>query len=290
MTTNEPKRLPFRIEPRPGAVLHGDVWNSSPNVGGSGAAVVVCHGFKGFKDWGFFPFASRTLASQLNCPVISFNFSGSGIGDDLETFSEIDAFGHNTFSFEVADLFAVLDGLKSGRLGDVALPAVDRVGVLGHSRGGVATILSGERTDVVALATWAAIASPMRYAASFEGLKPGDYVEIANSRTGQILPLYMDVVDDLEANAERFDLEASLRRSMVPLLVVHGTADPTVSPDDAKRLASAAPGIQLAFIEGAGHTFEVGHPFAGPSPELTEALSHTSKHFLRHLAAGIKQA
>ncbi len=284
---NEPTISPFRLEPRPGSVLRGDLWNPSPDIDLPGAAIVVCHGFKGFKDWGFFPFASRTLAAEVGCPVVSFNFSGSGIGDDLETFSEEDAFGHNTFSLELSDLNAVLDGLRSGRLGDLPCQPVERFGVLGHSRGGVATILSGERADVVALTTWAAIASPMRYAELFAGRDPGEFIEVANARTGQILPLYMDVVDDLAANREKFDLEASLSRSMVPLLVVHGTEDPTVAPGDAERLAAAAPGSQLAFVEGAGHTFEVGHPFAGPSPELTEALARTCKHFEKHLAADL---
>ncbi len=278
-------RTPFRLEPRPGAVVRGDLWTPSPPAERLGVAVVVCHGFKGFKDWGFFPFASRTLAARLGCPVVSFNFSGCGVGDDLETFSESDAFAHNTFSLECADLNTVLDGLGSGQLGDLSCLPAERIGVLGHSRGGVATILSGERPDVLALTTWAAIASPMRYAEMFEGLGAGDFVEIINARTGQVLPLYADVVDDLVANAERFDLEASLRRSRVPFLVVHGTKDPTVPPSDAERLAAAAPGSRLEFIHGAGHTFEVGHPFAGPSPELTEALARTGEHFDRHLAA-----
>lgn len=284
MTVNGTVRTPFRLEPRPGAVVRGDLWTPPPPVERPGAAIVVCHGFKGFKDWGFFPFASQTLATRLGCPVVAFNFSGCGIGDDLETFSESDAFAHNTFSLECADLSAVLDGLGSGQLGDLSCQPAEQMGVLGHSRGGVATILSGERPDVMALTTWAGIASPTRYSEMFEGLGPGDFLEIVNARTGQVLPLYADVVDDLVANGERFDLEASLRRSRVPLLVIHGTKDPTVPPADAERLAAAAPdSSRLEFIDGAGHTFEVGHPFAGPSPELTEALARTGEHFDRHL-------
>jgi pimeloyl-ACP methyl ester carboxylesterase len=277
------RREPFRFESRPGAVLRGDIWTPGVPKDGADAGLVICHGFKGFKDWGFFPFASRTLATRLGCPVVSFNFTGSGIGDDLESFSECEAFGHNTFSRECGDLDAVLDGLAEGRLGASSFKAISRIGVLGHSRGGVATILSAERPEVVAIATWAAIASPMRYAALFEGVEPGAAVEITNARTGDVLPLFPDVLLDLQANRQRFDLDASLMRSRVPLLVVHGSEDSSVPVEDGRHLAAAGVDATLEIIEGAGHTFEVGHPFMGPSPELTAALSLTGDHFERHL-------
>jgi len=264
-------------------VLRGDLWTPGALPNGSAVGLVVCHGFKGFKDWGFFPFASRTLATRLGCPVVSFNFTGSGVGDDPESFSEREAFGHNTFSQECDDLDAVLDGLAEGRLGASSFPAISRIGVLGHSRGGVATILSAERLDVVAIATWAAIASPMRYAALFEGVEPGAAVEITNARTGDVLPLFPDVVLDLQANRQRFDLDASLARSRIPLLVVHGSEDRSVPVEDGRHLAAAGIDATLRIIEGAGHTFEVGHPFMGPSPELSAALSFTGDHFERHL-------
>lgn len=264
-------------------MLRGDLWNPGTLPNGSDVGLVVCHGFKGFKDWGFFPFASRTLATRLGCPVVSFNFTGSGIGDDPESFSERAAFGHNTFSQECADLEAVLDGLAEGRLGALSFQGMARFGVLGHSRGGVATILSAERPDVVAIATWAAIASPMRYAAAFEGVEPGGSVEVTNARTGEVLPLYTDVLLDLEANQERFDLDASLARSRVPLLAVHGSEDAAVPVEDGRHLAAAGIDGRLEIIDGAGHTFEVGHPFMGPSPELSAALSFTGDHFERHL-------
>jgi pimeloyl-ACP methyl ester carboxylesterase len=245
--------------------------------------VVVCHGFKGFKDWGFFPHASETLAARLGCHVVSFNFSGSGVGEDLETFSEPESFGRNTFSKECADLDAILDGLAAGQLGDLRIPRAESVGILGHSRGGVAAILAGERPGVSAVTTWAAISSPFRYADAFENVGPGGFVEVTNARTGDVLPLYRDVVDDMEANPQRFDLESSLRRSAVALLVVHGTEDAAVSVSDAHQLADAGMGARLELIPGAGHTFEVGHPFAGPSPELSTAIDFTVEHFADQL-------
>lgn len=279
-------RTAFQLEPRPGEILRGDLWMPAAPAWPTDRAVLICHGFKGFKDWGFFPYASSRLANALGCPVVSFNFTGSGVGADLENFTEPEAFGHNTFSKELDDATSVLSGLENGRLGEATFPPATRIGVLGHSRGGVAAIKSGERPSVRAVVTWSSIAAAQRYADMFDDAPPGEPVPVRNARTGEVLPLYRDVVDDIRANPGRFDLAASLQRSDVPLLVIHGMADTSVSPDDARFLAGTVPGARLELIDGAGHTFEVGHPFEGPSPELDQVLDLTVRHFRKHLAVG----
>jgi len=279
-------RTAFQLEPRPGAILRGNLRMPATPAWPTDRAVLICHGFKGFKDWGFFPYASSRLADALGCPVVSFNFTGSGVGADLENFTEPEAFGHNTFSKELDDAAAVLSGLETGRLGDVTCPPATRIGVLGHSRGGVAAIKSGERPSVRAVVTWSSIAAAERYADMFEGVAPGESVPVRNARTGDVLPLYRDVVDDIRAHPERFDLAASLQQSGVPLLVIHGTSDTSVSPEDARFLAGVTPDARLELIDGAGHTFEVGHPFQGPSPELDRVLDLTARHFREYLSAG----
>lgn len=280
----EIRRTAFEIEPRPDEVLRGDLWTPPPvDDADLRRAVVVCHGFKGFKDWGFFPHSARHLAARLDCPAVTFNFTGSGVGPDLENFTEPEAFARNTFSKELEDLTAVLAGLGSGELGQATFEPVRRIGVLGHSRGGVAAILAGELPPVRAVVTWAAIASVERYASMFVGLGEDEPALVRNARTGDVLPLYRDVLEDMRAHGDRFDLEASLRRSEIPLLVVHGTGDTSVPPDDGRRLAAGSRQARLALIEGAGHTFEAGHPFEGSSPELDRALELTTRHFDTHL-------
>ncbi|HEX9709632.1 MAG TPA: alpha/beta hydrolase, partial [Candidatus Thermoplasmatota archaeon] len=64
------------------------------------SAVVVVHGFKGFKDWGFFPHVARRLAAAGHAAVV-FNFSGAGVGRDTEHFADLDGFARNTLSREL---------------------------------------------------------------------------------------------------------------------------------------------------------------------------------------------
>ena len=57
-----------------GRTLQGDV--RIPDGPPPRSAVVVVHGFKGFKDWGFFPYLCQRMAAAGHA-VVSFNLSGS---------------------------------------------------------------------------------------------------------------------------------------------------------------------------------------------------------------------
>ncbi|HEX8254364.1 MAG TPA: alpha/beta hydrolase, partial [Thermoanaerobaculia bacterium] len=59
------------------------------------ALVVIVHGFKGFKDWGFFPWVAQRLL-QHRLAVCRFNMSRSGIGDDPESFDRLDLIEKDT--------------------------------------------------------------------------------------------------------------------------------------------------------------------------------------------------
>jgi len=278
------RRVAFELEPEPGRVIRGDVRLPAARPGRAEAepdrSIVVCHGFKGFKDWGFFPYLCERLASEVDAMAVSFNFSGSGIGADLETFTDLEGFGRNTFSREVEDLQTVVEGVRLGRLGSVEIPSPPRLGLVGHSRGAAAVVLVGaERPEVAAVATWAGIASVSRYEAWFEeSMGPDGVMHVVNARTGQRLPLYRDVLDDLRANRERLDMEDAAGRLGSRLLVVHGTDDEAVPVGEAVRLSAAAREANLEIIEGAGHTFGASHPFPGTNPVLEEAIALTAAH------------
>ncbi|MFN2397899.1 MAG: alpha/beta hydrolase family protein [Gemmatimonadaceae bacterium] len=235
-------------------------------------SIVICHGFKGFYRWGFFPILIDALATE-GWRVVSFNFSGSGVGSDLENFTEQDAFFHDTFGQQLADLALVIDQATARQwLGPL-------FALFGHSRGGGIAILHAARQSRVgALVTWASISHVTRWAQdSIAQWRANGFLEVPNVRTGQILRLGTAALDEVEAErSASLDIQAAASRLSVPWLIVHGTADETVPPAEAEALSLAAPVIsKLLYVQGANHAFDVKHPASQASPALREAIEHT---------------
>jgi uncharacterized protein len=264
-----------------GAVLRADV--RLPGGPPPRAAVVLVHGFKGFKDWGFFPWIAERLVGA-GFAVVAPNFSLNGIGRDPEDFTELEAFARNTLSREVEELHLVLTALGDGSL--LPIPP-ERVGLLGHSRGGGGAVLVAASAGVDALSTWAAVADFDRWSDELkEEWRASGRIHVLNGRTGQQMPLDVTLLEDFEANRQALDVEAAATRVEAPWLILHGTDDTSVHPEDARRLARANPGARLHLVEGGGHTFGAAHPFAGAPPPLVEAMDLTLAHFRRHLDGG----
>jgi dipeptidyl aminopeptidase/acylaminoacyl peptidase len=245
-------------------------------------AVLVLHGFKGFKDWGMFPPLAERLA-LAGFAVVSPNLSGSGV-DDSGEFAFPERFGHNTFSAELQDAGTVLDALLNGRLG---VPAPSGLGLIGHSRGGgVAVLQAAQDSRIRALVTWAAIASverwPMDQRAAW---RAAGQTKVRNARTGQVLPLYTDVLDDIDHNAASLDIEAAAGRIAIPWLLIHGTNDESVGFSEAELLKGANSGksTRLMPVEGGGHTFGATHPWQASTAELDTVFDSTLAWLAAHL-------
>ncbi len=275
---------PFTLSPPTGRALHGLV--DFPEAPGPRPTVVVCHGFKGFMEWGFFPYLAELLANR-GYTVVRFNLSGAGMlpGDELVT--STDAFKANTYGKELEDLLAVLAALAS----EIAPGRIDleRLGLVGHSRGGGAALLAAAsdawREKARALVTWAAIASIDRLDPATMALwrRLGE-LPVENARTGQKLALGPEMLAEVEAAPPALDLLAAAGRRRAPWLIVHGEADESVPADEGRALAGAAaePSELLEIPEGS-HTFGARHPFAGPTPQLIQAMNATQTWFRRHL-------
>lgn len=233
-------------------------------------------------EWGFFPYLADLLAAR-GFVAVRFNFSGSGMKPGNELVSDVEAFARATFTKDLAELESIVGSVGRDVAAGIADP--EKLALVGHSRGGGTALLASTSPAVKALVTWAAVST-------FDRLSPEEVahwrrngsVPIVNARTGQELSLYTEVLEDLETNREVLDLPAAAARRDAPWLLVHGEDDETVPIEEAEALAAAAASpVSLLRIGGASHTFGVSHPFAGPTPQLIEALNATQTWLRRHL-------
>lgn len=151
-----------------------------------------------------------------------------------------------TEASQLADLHAVLEAAGE----TIAAGRVDRrrLGLFGHGHGGGIAILAAARSPwsdrAQALVTWAIAAN---------------------------------TVDD--------EILAAAAAVRAPWLIVQGSEDSAVPVEAGRRLAELARSTehQLLVIPGASHSFGVRHPFAGPTPQLIQALNATQRWFRAYL-------
>ena len=240
--------------------------------------VVIAHGFKAFMGWGMFPWIADRLAAS-GFAAVRFDFSHNG-ADDHGDFTRLDLFQANTYTREQEDLGRLIDAIAAGSepFGRRCRP--ERIGLLGHSRGGGGVILkAADDARVGAVATLAAIARTDRFPAEArEAAERDGFFPIPNARTGQMMPVGVEAFRD----AENHDIPAAAAALRCPLFVVHGDQDESVSIEDARVLQGC--GGTLLEIPGAKHTFGAVHPFAGPTPHLEQAVDAVSGFFRTALA------
>jgi len=239
-----------------------------PNGGGSDfyPVVLFLHGFKGFKDWGPFPAACEEISSA-GFAVVAINFSLNGIGDNLLEFDRLDLFARETLSQDLKDVGTVIEALKKQEItSDKVQFETDRMGILGHSRGGhTAVAAAAEYTEIACLVTWSAVAD---YNARWSDAMIRDWeaqgvTEIKNGRTGQMMPVKKVVYEDALENADRVIALKRIHNLHLPALFIHARGDDAVPFSEAEKLYRASPSAEkeLKLIADAGHTFDTSHPF-----------------------------
>jgi Lysophospholipase len=187
----------FSINTIPGNKIDLDLYSEAPSEPRS--VVVIAHGFKGFKDWGFFPHAGDYFAhAGYHCVI--FNFSHNGITPGNDIFDEPEKFADNTASLELSELIEVVRRVVSNEFckfnGDLF--------IIGHSRGGgIAMLAAPHIAELTALGLWSAISYTDRFTErQKEVARSVGYLEVPNSRTGQILRMNRSFFEDIEANKE----------------------------------------------------------------------------------------
>lgn len=240
--------------------------------------VLMLHGFTGSRDElqteavpeGVFARSAKALA-DAGMASLRIDFRGSG--DSTADLS----FADTTFEGQVSDALAALEYLET--LDQVHS---DDIYLIGWSQGGlVGTAVAGRSDALDAVALWAAPADPestfgtLLDAATMEKALAGDpdeAVKVTLSWTE------IELKRGFFEGIQTFDPVKEISAYSGPLLVVQGSADTTVTPENADMLIAAHEGPEQLWVAEMDHVFNI---FA-TNETLDLMLSETIGFFKTH--------
>jgi pimeloyl-ACP methyl ester carboxylesterase len=264
--------LPFEIKLGVNLFVRGETKTINDNK--KKPILIISHGFKAFKDWGFFPYITNWFAER-GFYTIHFNFSRNGVNQS--DFDELDKFAENTYSQDQMDLNAIIGQINSGMLPQLSNADEDCIYLLGHSRGGANSLIYAmDHPEIKAVVTWNGSVNPNLFDEAFEAeVREKGIAFTENTRTKQQMPITMAFFNDLYENRERFDIISRFALLRTPALILQGDKDFNRLLYGASKLREAAPHQTHNSIVGGTHTFGAVHPFAGTTPYLEDALAQT---------------
>lgn len=251
----------WRLQGSSGENIYGNTSMPESNPNG---IVLIAHGFKGYKDYGMFPWLSQQFVDHGHI-VHRFNFSHSGMGADGGPFERPDLFERDTWNLQIEDLSILIEKVKQPDL-----PII----LLGHSRGGVSCLLTAGRgavqVDGVISLSAPATCNPMTSEIQQELLSKG-WIESPSLRTNQMLRIGRSFLQEQLDDPENHDLLKLVSTITTRVLVIHGEADLTVSVDSAAAIAEAGQNAILVRVPEGDHVYNTPNPFpvnGKPSEQL----------------------
>lgn len=240
-----------------------DVFYSDEGV--NKPVLIFCHGYKGFKDWGGWNLMAEEFAKRGFLFVkFNFAFNGGTLEEPID-FPDLDAFGENTYTKELDDLEVLVDWLNSAEFPYSELTDLTDIGLMGHSRGGgVVVIKAAEDKRIQKLITLASVSDFGDRFPKGEELNAWEQKGIAyieNTRTKQQMPHLFEFYEDFKLNEERLTVSRAAKDLRIPVLIIHGTEDLTVSIEDAYDLKKWINNSELFILKGSDHVFEMSHPW-----------------------------
>jgi len=275
-------------------VVADGYWPAGTGVDGSvDRAVILCHGFKGHRRWGFIPYlATRLQESGIAAVSIDFSHNGhvaSGVTDPNIAHTEFvtpDLFRANTLRRERDDLAAVLSWLRDP---DPAHPTLGRdapVGLWGHSRGGISVIHAAmEDPRARAISTWSTGTQPDTYSDRQKASwREAGALEFTDQATGAPLAIGLAYLDEIERDASQYDMVRLAAELRAAHLIIHGERDLAVPIDHGQRLYDT-PGFHadkrlLRMLTGHTFGYEAGAPV---NDVLAQSASATTDWFREYL-------
>jgi pimeloyl-ACP methyl ester carboxylesterase len=223
--------------------------------------IVFVHGFMGFMDWGAWHLV-RDYFNAAGYDFCRFNLSHNGTSVDHPTeFVDLEAFGQNTYSFEIEDTRCLIGHLETTH------KTWERIHLIGHSRGGGTALLTSQQWNFKSalgkVCTWAGICDIERRfpgGAELQEWEKSGVRLVKNGRTHQNLPQQYGLYTDFLANRAKLDILNAAKLIAHQLHVFHGDKDLAVPLSEAYELAAAS-GTQVTEIKDADHVFGATHPW-----------------------------
>lgn len=239
--------------------------------------LIFCHGYKGFKDWGAWNLMAETFANA-GFFFVKFNFShNGGTAEQPIDFPDLEAFGNNNYSKELDDLGNVIDWVSENS--DIKSEIdLNEIYLIGHSRGaGIVLLKSDEDSRVKKVISLAGVSDYKRRFPKNEKLQEWEEKKVyfvKNGRTHQEMPHFYQFFRDFEKNEKRLNIKKATQNLEIPLLIIHGNNDTSVSINEAKNLHKWNSKSTFKIIENSNHVFGTSHPWDKErvSEELSEAI------------------
>lgn len=96
-----------------------------------------------------------------------------------------------------------------------------------------------------------------------------------------MMPLYVQLYDDVLNNRNRLSIPTAVKEMKQPLLAFHGTEDETLPVDMAHQIKDWKPNTELVIFENEDHVFGAAHPWKENNlPEAYEEIIKKSKIFI----------
>ncbi|MGV6814219.1 MAG: alpha/beta hydrolase family protein [Phycisphaerales bacterium] len=247
---------PFTLKNKHDLDLFGDT--HTPN-GSPKACVILAHGFKGYKDYGFIPVLAHDLC-DAGMIVHRFNFSTSGMTNEIDTFARPDLFALDTWNRQVEDVVRIVQAVHDGELAGGGLP----IYLIGHSRGGATVLLAaGRHADELNIAGVITISAVDRCARlskeeQHELLERG-YTITQSARTKQDLKINSTWLSEQLDDPEAHDVLLQASRMTCPACILHGQCDDAVDLRAGVAIAKACSTPMITLKEG-NHVLNMPNP------------------------------
>ena len=261
-------------------VLHGDLHYAGHS---SCPILLIIHGFRGSKNWGFFPTIAEEFA-QNGSIVLTWNMSLSGYSDNAQYIDQPENFARNTITQEVVDTQSIIDSiLQDDRIisGDIRSHWNGDIHVLGHSRGGgIGILISAENPSIKKLALWNTISRFGRFTERQKKLwsETGTF-PIDETEDGKVIAMNYTYISDLEFHSDEYSPLRAITEVSADILIVHAEQDMTVPIREAYALQEKSHSAHMHSIPQAGHIFGCTHPFTEMTSSLRDAIDTTTAFF-----------